>query len=346
MRSTEPTPELARAALHMLRDYLQVKAGQEVLLTTDTAGDRNLIDALLGACLILDARPSVMTIPQLPMQGCLADPYIPSAIAGAAGSCDVWIDLTFPYIAGSSVQSKIMEHGKVRYLLCSDLTAGSLSRIFGGVGVAQLGELQERLSDLFGTSVGSEVRITTPLGTDVNFILGKPELSEPARVDSPGMFMMPGASTMIPELESVRGKVTVESVFHEYYGLLPTPVTFQMDGRISSFTGGGTHAPILERVLKRAGGGQYGYIIHFTHGFHPAARFTGTCFVEDMRSVGSNAVGLGLPFWQPGGGENHPDTVMTKQSIWLDGQELIRDGVIVGGGKLAELGAALMPYYR
>ena len=87
---------------------------------------------------------------------------------------------------------------------------------------------------------------------------------------------------------------------------------------------------MLERSLRRASGEGLGYIIHFTCGIHPAARYTGTCFLEDQRVLGYNAVGLGLPFWMPGGGENHPDAVLSKQSLWLDGEQIVKDGIIVG----------------
>src|SRR6185295_9815709 len=97
----------------------------------------------------------------------------------------------------------------------------------------------------------------------------------------------------------------------------------------------------LERALRRAGGGEYGYVIHFTHGLHPRARFTGRCFVEDMRVPGSNAVGLGLPWWQPGGGENHPDAVLSMQSVWIADRQVVADGALVAPAALAAEAAAL-----
>ena len=63
-------------------------------------------------------------------------------------------------------------------------------------------------------------------------------------------------------------------------------------------------------------------------------------------SWGYNAVGLGLPFWMPGGGENHPDAVLSKQSLWLDGEQIVKDGIIVGPPDLAELAQDLQPLYR
>ena len=73
------------------------------------------------------------------------------------------------------------------------------------------------------------------------------------------------------------------------------------------------------------------------HGFHPAARFTGTCFLEDIRARGNNAIGLGIPWWEPGGGENHPDGVVLMHSLWIDDTQLVRDGVLVGPPEIVEL---------
>jgi hypothetical protein len=137
---------------------------------------------------------------------------------------------------------------------------------------------------------------------------------------------------MDPELESVRGRIVVETVFHEFYTHLNEPIAIEVDGRIRTVSGGGPELATLERALLRAGGGQFGYIIHFTHGMHPDARFTGKCFVEDMRVIGCNAVGMGLPWWVPGGGENHPDAVLSMQSVWLDNRLIIDKGKAVGDG--------------
>jgi hypothetical protein len=85
--------------------------------------------------------------------------------------------------------------------------------------------------------------------------------------------------------------------------------------------------------------------VHFTCGYHPAARFTGTSFIEDQRVIGCNAVGLGLPQWIDGGGENHPDCVMKEQSFWIDGKQIIDDGDIVGPPILADAVSRLEPLY-
>jgi leucyl aminopeptidase (aminopeptidase T) len=201
--------------------------------------------------------------------------------------------------------------------------------LFGGGVIESFFSRQAALDAAFTRAAGRPVRITSPLGTDVAFTLGKPHAARPRRAEAPGMYTIPGSCTLYPEMESVRGRIMIETVFHEYYTRLEAPIAIEVNGRIRGLSGGGSDRAVLDRALLRAGGGQYGYVIHFTHGLHPAARFTGGCFVEDMRVIGCDAVGLGLPWWLPGGGENHPDGVMSMQSIWLDGVPVVENGRIL-----------------
>ena len=59
--------------------------------------------------------------------------------------------------------------------------------------------------------------------------------------------------------------------------------------------------------------------------------------------IGNNAVVLGEPWWVPGGGENHPDIILSEQSIWVDGELVIKDGIADQPGPLAAAGEALVP---
>ena len=102
----------------------------------------------------------------------------------------------------------------------------------------------------------------------------------------------------------------------------------------------------MDRALRRAGRGGYGHVIHFSYGFHPAARFRGSCFVEDIRVGGCNAIGLGTPWWAPGGGENHPDGIVARQSLSVGGLQVVEDGVLVGPEPLVALAAAVELDYR
>jgi len=336
---------LAAAADVLVRDYMAIQPGENVVITADTAGDGAVWQAVLTAAQRADAKAALMLVPPLPFQGRLADPYLTPPLSGAVLASDVWIDLTFPYLAGSELYDEAMKTDRVRYLLGGDMTADGLTRLFGKVDLDRYYAVHKGFDDLINGAIGKPVRITDDAGTDVTFTLGKRGFEKPRRGDKPGSYLVPGSCTMFPEVESVRGRIRVGSVFHEYYTPLAEPMVLEIDGKIQALRGGGSERFVADRALRRAAGGEYGYIIHFTHGIHPAARVTGTSFIEDMRARGNDAIGMGLPWWEPGGGENHPDAILTMQNIELDAQRIVEDGAIVGPTALAERARDLEPLF-
>ena len=95
-------PELTQAADAMIRDVLLVQSGETVLITADTASDMQTVEAIQNAARSLDTPVALLIAPQLPFQGALGDPYISDPVRAAVTNCDVWIDLAFPYMAGSN----------------------------------------------------------------------------------------------------------------------------------------------------------------------------------------------------------------------------------------------------
>ncbi|MDB5798258.1 MAG: hypothetical protein JWP36_2160 [Paucimonas sp.] len=333
---------LERGALALAGDYMAIKAGESVLITADSETDPVAVQALFRAVAALGATPSVLTFPQVPYQGALADPYLPRTLGAAVKGCDVWLDLTFPYIAGAHVYEEAMAAKQVRYLLAGDLGAGGIARLFG-IDLDLFFSIFGQLEKLFSESVGKTIRITDALGTDVEFTLAKPAYLKPRRADKPGSYLVPGTCTLFPELESVRGTIFFSAIFHEYFTSLPDPVSIKVDGKIKEVKGPTLHRLVLDRALRRAGNGDYGNIIHFTYSMNPGARLTGRSFIEDSRVMGNNAVGMGLPWWVPGGGENHPDGVLGNQSIWIEGEAIIIDGIVVAPADIAKRMPELVP---
>jgi len=218
-------------------------------------------------------------------------------------------------------------------------------RLFGKARLDDVFTLSNALAELIAQSHGQECRITSRAGTDIVCEVAKTEGLMFAKATKPGGYFVPGTVLIIPELESVRGKIVGQAAFHEYYKEFDEPIVFTIDGRIRDTSGGGGENKPMRRSLERAGNGDYGYVVHLTCGHHPAARYTGECFIEDQRVTGANAIGLGLPPWREGGGENHPDVVMLEQSIWIGGKQIVKDGVIVGPPAIAKLADELQPVY-
>ena len=332
---------ITRGARVLVADHFCAQPGESVLVTADTATDPALVSALVDAATEAGARPAVIEMPQLPFQGTLADPFIPDPVRIAVQHCDVWLDATFPYMAGSHAYNEAMAARRPRYVLIGDLGAAGLGRLYGSVDFDRLFAVQSAIDARLAQAEGAEGHVTTPAGTDLRFTLGKPATSKTRHARTPGSQTVPGSAMMFPVPESVRGTVLLEAAFHEYYGHLRTPIRLTVDGRIREVSGEGPEVKVMERALRRAGGGDFGYVIHLSHGFHPGARFTGTCFIEDIRAGGNNAVGLGLPWWQPGGGENHPDGVITRQTLRVGGEMIVERGVLREPAEAARQLAAL-----
>jgi 2,5-dihydroxypyridine 5,6-dioxygenase len=336
MKRTQFLPESLPAAKALLADYLKVRRGENVVITTDPDSDQSAADAVMTAAMLLDARPIIVKAPRLPLQGALANPFISEAIATAVSSEGIWIDLTWPYMAGSAAHDKAMETEKVRYCLAGDIDARGLERLFGLVDLAELSRMTDSFRQLMSDSVGKDVRITCPRGTDFTFKLRK---GAPKK----NIYFVPGSLSIPLDPDTVRGTIVLSSVMHDYYTVLDRSLTIVVDNQIQSLTGEGADRLIMDRVLRRANNGSYGQIIHLNVGVHPTARWTGQSFIEDMRASGNNAIGFGVPFWLPGGGENHPDGVVRSQSIWIEGNQIVDNGEFVSPGNLKEHAKRLSP---
>ena len=332
---------LARAAEILIGDSLALRAGDEVLITADPATDANVTTALVRAAERLGAKAAVMMLARLPYQGALADPYLPASLEGAAGRAQIWIDLTFPYIAGAKLHDRVLAANGSRYLLLGDVDREAFVRLYAAADFDRYFAAQAAFDQVFQAAIGKSCRITDGRGSDVRFTLAASTLKKPRRAETPGMYLVPGTCSIAPDIATVQGTIVIGAVFHEYYETLPDPIRIEVDGKIRRVTGGGGSGVIFARALERAAGTEMGSIIHFSHGLHPAARFTGKSFIEDIRVVGNDAVGFGLPWWEPGGGENHPDGVMMAHSVWIEDREIIAHGRIIWPEALARTAAEL-----
>jgi hypothetical protein len=201
---------LIRAAENLL-DFLSVRPGDDVLITADLGTDEAVTSTIFAVAERVRGCPSIVIAPKLPFQGTLADPYISRTVATAVKNCDVWIDLTFPYLAGSHVHDEAMGTKSVRYILGGDMGRDNFARLFGMVDLDQYFEAQAEFDKVFVGAVGKKVRITTPLGTDVSFTLSKSGFAKPRRAVNPGMYLVPGSCSIAPQIETVKGKVVVIS---------------------------------------------------------------------------------------------------------------------------------------
>ena len=153
------TPELAHAAWVLAANMMCIKAGESVLISADTSTDMPAVEAVQNACCSAGAKVATIVLaPRLPYQGALADKYLPDHFKAAVQECDVWIDLCFPYLAGSKAFDSAMQNRRTRYFLGADIGAGGLARLLGKGKLDQL----FALSNAFGALVGRGKREGMP----------------------------------------------------------------------------------------------------------------------------------------------------------------------------------------
>jgi hypothetical protein len=338
---------LERASRVLVEDHFAIAEGESVLLTVDSATDPAVTTAVGNAVIRRGGKLMTAVIPQLPFQGGLADSFVPDPLAAAAVAADAWLDFTFPYLAGSKMHDAALKAGRVRYGLLNMTAAESFSRVYGGVDFSALMDFQIALVEFLDGCAGKEAHVTCPLGTDLRFGLDKVKIKRARVASMPGMHTTPGAQNLYPLDGSARGRTVLQALFDETYRVLRKPITVITDGTIQRIEGGSAEdIPRLERSLRRAASGKgYGRMIHFTLGFHPATVFTGRHFIEDIRTPGSNAIGMGLPWWEEGGGENHPDGVVLDQTLTIDGQLIMENGRFAGPPHLLALHEKVAPLF-
>lgn len=337
------SPRLLRAADNLVTESFAVSRGESVLITADYRTEKELLDAVAASVSRAGALPLIALAPPLPFQGGLSDPYVGEALKAAAAAADVWLDFCFPYHAGSGAHDAAMQAGRTRYCLLATAAARSFERLYGGLDFAAMLDFNIALSAHFAGAVGETVRFTCPRGTDVTMTLDEIKLGRKKINDRPGLYTVPGVQSFYPVKESVSGRIVIQALFDETYRALREPIAIEADGGVRRFSGGGAEdRASFDRALRRAGGGAgYGDFIHFTFGFHPAAMFSRREFIEDIRVPGSNAIGMGLPWWEPGGGENHPDGIVFDQSLWIGDSQLVDAGVFTGPEPLQRLHDAM-----
>ena len=154
--------------------------------------------------------------------------------------------------------------------------------------------------------------------------------------------MLPGQIAWTPDVETVNGTIVFDGALAPVCGIPSVPVKAVIEnGKVVDFHGGLEAGQYFD-WLKSFNDPQMLRISHTGLGLNPGAELSGD-ILQDQRVWGSAtwAFGsIGANLIPPAGvsGASHSDCVALNISLWMDGEELIRDGRIVQEelAKLAE----------
>jgi leucyl aminopeptidase (aminopeptidase T) len=179
-----------------------------------------------------------------------------------------------------------------------------------------------------------QVRITTPLGTDLTCsIAGRDIKEDTGLIHQPGQFgNLPAGECFVAPLEdSAEGILVVDKSFPELVVKQPVRMIFEK-GRVVTVEGGVEAQELLRRIEygeQLAHGENCRVIAELGIGTNPNARLTGK-LITDEKVMGTIHVAIGNNASPSFGGVNsapiHIDGVVGQPTLVVDGETLIEEG--------------------
>ncbi|MFQ5915220.1 MAG: aminopeptidase [Nitrospinota bacterium] len=314
---------LAESAGRIVEKAAGVRAGEKVLVVTDTA-KLKIAEALGVAALARGAEVICSVMLPTSLHGNEISTMVSAAMA-AAEVCLAPTTHSFTHTRGFKAA---LESG-TRILLLRGITEDIMLQGAATADYEEVRDLTVRLRDLLaGASIA---HVTSEAGTDLRMDLTK----RPA-FGLYGMALEPGTFAAMPDGEAaispVEGTATGRIVFDhgmDGLGFLDRPIEIDVKGGRALEIRGGKSADSLRRIVEEGGDGADN-IAEFAIGTNPKARLIGN-MAEDKKLLGSVHIALGDNFTL--GGEVvssiHLDGVVLRPTVEVDGKAVIERGRVL-----------------
>jgi leucyl aminopeptidase (aminopeptidase T) len=298
-----------------------VRAGETVVIVSDTDRPESIRQAVARAVLDRDATPVVIVMPPVPSG---AEP--PAPVSAALAAADVILAPTSGAIYHTNSVLTAVQAG-TRFLAMTAYTPEVLQH--GGI-FADFPALEprvHRLTELL--TAASEAHVTAPGGTDLRV-----RLDGRAAVPITGMARKPGERTGCPDMESfiaplensAEGIVVVDASA-SIAGVLSESIRIAVRGGRAVAIEGGEAAAKIRAALDAAGHPDAYTLAELAFGLNPEGIIRGV-IVEDEGVAGTGHVALGsnVFFGGTSAAPIHLDFVYHKPTLNLDGEVVIHDG--------------------
>jgi leucyl aminopeptidase (aminopeptidase T) len=350
--------ETYRAAERALHEVMAVAPGEQVLVVTDTMMPPAVGEALLAAAAAAGADAALALVPWRPRTALKGDQEQPSQeppapVAAAMERADVVFQLTQPILNGTQAESAALAAGArvLRMLLFDFYRHPTLNVVDREIEAAFI---RAHAVDIPGTAQltrdvtrevarAREVRITSPLGTDLR-ILQEPNLEDPptyftpvtwpnpiqcldGECHEPGTWDESAGGSLGIVCDDAEGVVVVDHSTPPF-GLVREPITLRVAGRRVVSIEGGADGARLERWLASYGDPNvYVCPAEWGLGMHRCCIDSGN-FLEHEKAYGSIHVALGDDVRFGGGHPSpiHIDGVLFGARLEVDGRVILENG--------------------
>lgn len=330
MSNTYLSFEVTNAALKLVRDFMLVKEGENVVITADTSADFRVVEAVAGAAYSVGANPVII---HYPTSGkAFEEPIRP--VADAVEHADVWIELAYYCSMHTPCFKKALENG-ARFTCLNGMDVIMLVNTVGRVNYDILIEFGEYLTDKVHRS--NEVIVTDKNGTNlVGYNQGRGVKHSGQRATKKGYpVMLGGQVSWCPVEETINGKLIFDSALFppDTLGLLNSNVELTLEKGVVTKIEGGKDAAIFEKWLSKFNDPNMFRLAHYSIGFNPGVTKPTGRIVEDERLFGCIEMGIGSQgaslmgaCWDAA---SHTDGIVSKPTILLDGYKLEENGIYV-----------------
>ncbi len=330
MSNTYLSFEVTNAALKLVRDFMLVKEGENVVITADTSADFRVVEAVAGAAYSVGANPVII---HYPTSGkAFEEPIRP--VADAVEHADVWIELAYYCSMHTPCFKKALENG-ARFTCLNGMDVIMLVNTVGRVNYDVLIEFGEYLTDKVHRS--NEVIVTDKNGTNlVGYNQGRGVKHSGQRAIKKGYpVMLGGQVSWCPVEETINGKLIFDSALFppDTLGLLNSNVELTLEKGVVTKIEGGKDAAIFEKWLSKFNDPNMFRLAHYSIGFNPGVTKPTGRIVEDERLFGCIEMGIGSQgaslmgaCWDAAA---HTDGIVSKPTILLDGYKLEENGIYV-----------------
>ena len=322
--------ELYEAALKTVKLLANVKPGEKVLVLSDTAIDRKMLEYVAAAAHAVSGEAALLiykTQKEVDMEP-------PSHVAAAMWGSDVIISFPLMYILHTKAYIKALKAG-ARILELTGMDPEMMIRLIGKVNYEAMCKLGDKLREL--TAKARKVKVETSKGTMLEFENDpkRPVYHNDGIVKERGIYKpLGGQISWAPVEETINGVMVVDGFIWppDELGVLGREVKLVIrNGRIVEVIGG-REAEIFRKWLASFGDEKMYYVAHASWGFHPNARLRGIP-LEDERVYGGIEFGFGSQSpkfkGKVGLAKAHTDVSILNPTVYFDGEVVVKNGRFV-----------------
>ncbi len=325
--------DLRKATLIFVRELLNLKQGEKLLIYVDKGSDFNVAEVIHESAKEIGAATELLELN--------TNLKIPDVVQNLTrkiedGTFDVICELSEQYFYQTTVWQRALEKGARIYSL-GGLQSDGLIRCFGRVNHTLIYDFGTSLREILWKA--KSVQISTKKGTNIKFemnislvdrviskLTGKKRpyayVTRPSGKlshDVPATFL--GGQIAFNGIPgTIEGTAVIDGYIWppQEIGYIDKPISLKIKkGRVTEVNGGSLKARILSEWFN----GKTNEIKHFCVGFHPAARLSGK-LIEAERVFGNISLGIGeYPF--------HTDGVITNPTLLLNNEIIERDGSFI-----------------